>query len=94
MSVATGAAWAALGSDTGGSIRIPAALQGLVGFKNTARLTPTDGAIPLSTTLDTVCAITHSVRDAVLLHEHHRRAPGGARRAAAGRHFASAYPSS
>jgi aspartyl-tRNA(Asn)/glutamyl-tRNA(Gln) amidotransferase subunit A len=69
VSVATGAAWAALGSDTGGSIRIPAALQGLVGFKNTARLTPTAGAVPLSTTLDTVCAITRSVRDAVLLHE-------------------------
>jgi aspartyl-tRNA(Asn)/glutamyl-tRNA(Gln) amidotransferase subunit A len=69
VSVATGAAWAALGSDTGGSIRIPAALQGLVGFKNTARLTPTEGAIPLSTTLDTACAITRSVRDAVLLHE-------------------------
>ncbi len=69
VSVATGAAWAALGSDTGGSIRIPAALQGLVGFKNTARLTPTQGAVPLSFTLDTVCAITRSVRDAVLLHE-------------------------
>ena len=68
VTVATGAAWAALGSDTGGSIRIPAALQGLVGFKNTARLTPTDGAIPLSTTLDTTCAVTRSVRDAVLLH--------------------------
>ncbi|KQW02964.1 amidase [Rhizobacter sp. Root1221] len=69
VSVATGAAWAALGSDTGGSIRIPAALQGLVGFKNTARLTPTDGTVPLSPTLDTACAITRSVRDAVLLHE-------------------------
>lgn len=69
VSVATGAAWAALGSDTGGSIRIPAALQGLVGFKNTARLTPTEGCIPLSTTLDTACAITRSVRDAVLVHE-------------------------
>jgi amidase/aspartyl-tRNA(Asn)/glutamyl-tRNA(Gln) amidotransferase subunit A len=69
VSVATGAAYAALGSDTGGSIRIPAALQGLVGFKNTARLTPTEGAIPLSTTLDTTCAVTRSVRDAVLLHE-------------------------
>jgi amidase/aspartyl-tRNA(Asn)/glutamyl-tRNA(Gln) amidotransferase subunit A len=67
--VATGAAWAALGSDTGGSIRIPAALQGLVGFKNTQRRTPATGCIPLSTTLDTACAITHSVRDAVLLHE-------------------------
>jgi Asp-tRNA(Asn)/Glu-tRNA(Gln) amidotransferase A subunit family amidase len=68
-SVAAGAAWAALGSDTGGSIRIPAALQGLVGFKNTQRLTPLDRTIPLSTTLDTSCAITHSVRDAVLMHE-------------------------
>jgi amidase/aspartyl-tRNA(Asn)/glutamyl-tRNA(Gln) amidotransferase subunit A len=69
VSVATGAAWASLGSDTGGSIRIPAALQGLVGFKCTASLVPTEGAIPLSTTLDTACAITRSVRDAVLLHE-------------------------
>jgi amidase/aspartyl-tRNA(Asn)/glutamyl-tRNA(Gln) amidotransferase subunit A len=69
VSVATGAAWAALGSDTGGSIRIPAALQGLVGFKNTQRLTPLEGAIPLAPSLDTTCAITRSVRDAVLLHE-------------------------
>ena len=69
VSVAIGAAWAALGSDTGGSIRIPAALHGLVGFKSTARLVPTEGAIPLSPTLDTACAITRSVRDAVLVHE-------------------------
>ena len=68
VSVATGAAWAALGSDTGGSIRIPAALQGLVGFKNTQRLTPLDGCIPLSPTLDTTCAITRNVADAVLVH--------------------------
>jgi aspartyl-tRNA(Asn)/glutamyl-tRNA(Gln) amidotransferase subunit A len=67
--VAAGAAWAALGSDTGGSIRIPAALQGLVGFKGTARLVPIDGAVPLSTTLDTVSAMTLSVRDAIVLHE-------------------------
>ena len=64
-----GAALAALGSDTGGSIRIPAALQGLVGFKNTQRLTPLEGTVPLSTTLDTVCAITRDVTDAVLMHE-------------------------
>ncbi len=69
VSVAAGAAWAALGSDTGGSIRIPAALHGLVGFKNTARRVPAEGAIPLSTTLDTVCAITQDVRDAVRMHE-------------------------
>lgn len=69
VSVAAGAAWAALGSDTGGSLRIPAALQGLVGFKSTAARVPTAGALPLSTTLDTVGAITRSVRDTVLLHE-------------------------
>ncbi|MBX3641470.1 MAG: amidase [Rubrivivax sp.] len=69
VTVAAGAAWAALGSDTRGSIRVPAALHGLVGFKNTQALTPADGCIPLSFTLDTTCAITRSVRDAVLLHE-------------------------
>jgi Asp-tRNA(Asn)/Glu-tRNA(Gln) amidotransferase A subunit family amidase len=69
VSVATGAAFVGLGSDTGGSIRIPAALCGLVGFKSTARLVPTTGALPLSTTLDTVCALTRSVRDAVTVHE-------------------------
>jgi amidase/aspartyl-tRNA(Asn)/glutamyl-tRNA(Gln) amidotransferase subunit A len=69
VSVSTGAAWAALGSDTAGSIRIPAALQGLVGFKNTQRLVPREACLPLSPTLDTACAITRSVGDAVLLHE-------------------------
>lgn len=69
VSVATGAAVAGLGSDTGGSLRIPAALCGLVGFKSTARWVPTEGTVPLSTTLDTVGAITHSVRDAIVLHE-------------------------
>lgn len=69
VSVASGAAWAALGSDTRGSIRVPAALQGLVGFKNTQALTPNDGCLPLSFTLDTACAITRSVADAIMLHE-------------------------
>ena len=69
VSVATGAAFLGLGSDTGGSIRIPAALCGIVGFKSTARLVPTEGALPLSHSLDTVCALTRSVRDAVLAHE-------------------------
>ncbi len=69
VSVATGAAFIGLGSDTGGSIRIPAAFNGIVGFKSTARLVPTAGSIPLSTTLDTACALTRSVRDAVLVHE-------------------------
>jgi Asp-tRNA(Asn)/Glu-tRNA(Gln) amidotransferase A subunit family amidase len=69
VSVATGAAYIGLGSDTAGSIRIPAALNGVVGFKNTAALVPRDGAIPLSTTLDTVCAMTRSVADAIVVHE-------------------------
>ncbi len=69
VSVAAGAAFVGLGSDTGGSIRIPAALQGLVGFKSTQRLVPLDGTVPLSFTLDTACAITRSVRDAITVHE-------------------------
>jgi len=69
VSVASGAAFIGLGSDTGGSIRIPAALNGVVGFKNTARLVSTQGAVPLSTTMDTVCALTRSVRDAIFAHE-------------------------
>ena len=69
LSVATGAAFIGLGSDTGGSIRIPAALNGIVGFKNTARRVPATGALPLSSSLDTICALTRSVRDAVLAHE-------------------------
>ncbi|MDB5778490.1 MAG: Amidase [Polaromonas sp.] len=69
VSVATGAALVGLGSDTGGSLRIPAALCGIVGFKSTARLVPATGAVPLSTSLDTVGALTRSVRDAVTVHE-------------------------
>jgi aspartyl-tRNA(Asn)/glutamyl-tRNA(Gln) amidotransferase subunit A len=66
-SVALGLAVAALGSDTGGSIRIPAALCGLVGFKNTQRRTPLEGAFSLSHSLDTVCAMANSVADCVLV---------------------------
>lgn len=69
VSVATGAAFVGLGSDTGGSIRIPAALCGVVGFKPTARTVPTEGAFPLSTALDTVCAMTRSVRDAITVYQ-------------------------
>lgn len=81
VSVATGAAFIGLGSDTGGSIRVPAAMNGIVGFKNTARRVPTHGALPLSTTLDTVCAMTRSVRDTILAHEilAARRVPKGQR---------------
>ena len=67
VSVALGLAVAGLGSDTGGSIRIPAALCGLVGFKNTQRRTPLAGAFPLSFTLDTVCAMTRCVADCLIV---------------------------
>jgi aspartyl-tRNA(Asn)/glutamyl-tRNA(Gln) amidotransferase subunit A len=68
VSVATGSAWIGIGSDTGGSLRIPAALCGLVGFKPTQAAVPTRGANPLSYTMDSIGAITHSVRDAALVH--------------------------
>lgn len=51
----------ALGSDTGGSVRIPSALCGLAGFKPTARRVPLAGAFPLSTTLDSIGPLANSV---------------------------------
>ena len=60
-SVADGMAAVALGSDTGGSIRIPAALCGLTGFKPTASRIPRQGAVPLSRTLDSFGPIGVSV---------------------------------
>jgi aspartyl-tRNA(Asn)/glutamyl-tRNA(Gln) amidotransferase subunit A len=63
VSVALGLSVAAIGSDTGGSIRIPAALCGLVGFKSTMRRVPTEGAIELARSLDTVCAMANTVAD-------------------------------
>ena len=61
VSVADGMAVAAIGTDTGGSIRIPAALNGLVGFKPTARRIPARGVLPLSPSFDTVGPIARSV---------------------------------
>ncbi len=62
ISVIDGMAHAALGSDTGGSCRIPAAFTGLVGFKPTASRMPSRGTLPLSTSLDTVGTIAPSVQ--------------------------------
>jgi aspartyl-tRNA(Asn)/glutamyl-tRNA(Gln) amidotransferase subunit A len=54
VSITDGFALGAIGTDTGGSCRIPAALCGIAGFKPTARRVPLDGALPLSPTLDSV----------------------------------------
>ena len=67
ISVTDSMAGGAIGSDTGGSIRIPAALNGLVGFKPTARRVPLDGVVPLSFTLDSAGPIAKTVADCALL---------------------------
>ena len=67
MAVAAGLAPAALGSDTGGSVRIPAALNGVTGLKTTRGLISLHGAVPLSGTLDSIGPLTRDVRDALLL---------------------------
>jgi aspartyl-tRNA(Asn)/glutamyl-tRNA(Gln) amidotransferase subunit A len=61
VSVADGMAHAAIGTDTGGSCRIPAAFTGLVGYKPTARRVPLDGVFPLAPTLDSVGPIARSI---------------------------------
>ncbi|MEY3307364.1 MAG: hypothetical protein RLZZ413_1402 [Pseudomonadota bacterium] len=66
-SVAFGLAPAAIGSDTGGSVRIPAAWNDLVGLKTTAGLLPLTGTVPLCETFDTVGPLARSVEDCALL---------------------------
>ena len=61
VSVADGQGVIGIGSDTGGSVRIPAALCGIVGFKPTQKRVSLDGAFPLSTTLDSVGPLASSV---------------------------------
>jgi len=62
VSVARGMAHLALGTDTGGSCRIPAAFNGLVGYKPTAMRVPLAGALPLSSSLDSIGPIARSVQ--------------------------------
>lgn len=68
VSVATGMALASIGTDTGGSIRIPAAACGVVGLKPTYGEVPVEGVIPLSRTLDHVGVLAPGVADAALVH--------------------------
>ncbi|MBZ9656866.1 amidase [Phyllobacterium lublinensis] len=66
ISVAEGTSEIAIGSDTGGSVRIPAALNGVVGFKPTARRVPLRGAFPLSPSLDSIGPLARSVSDCAI----------------------------
>lgn len=68
-SVAAGLCYGSIGSDTRGSIRIPAACCGITGLKPTLHLVPMKGVVPLSSTLDHVGPLTRSVEDAALLLE-------------------------
>ena len=65
--VACGMGEASIGSDTGGSIRIPAAVCGVVGLKPSLGEVPTEGAVPLSFTLDHLGPLTRSVDDAATI---------------------------
>src|SRR6267143_575963 len=74
VSIADHMAYGALGTDTGGSCRIPAAYNGIVGFKPTQRRLPLDGGVPLSFTLDSFGPLARTVGccavlDAVLADE-------------------------
>lgn len=64
--VAAGIVPLAIGTDTGGSIRIPASFNGVVGYKSSTGHYPMDGVFPLSKSLDTLGPLAHSVEDCVL----------------------------
>ncbi len=63
VAVAEGTSDISIGSDTGGSVRIPAALNGVVGFKPTAHRVPLDGAFPLAPSLDSIGPLARTVQD-------------------------------
>ncbi len=67
VSVASGLCPCSIGTDTGGSVRIPAAFNGIVGYKTSERRIDKTGVFPLSDTLDTVGPLAKSVEDVVLL---------------------------
>jgi aspartyl-tRNA(Asn)/glutamyl-tRNA(Gln) amidotransferase subunit A len=67
VAVAAGLCGFAIGSDTGGSVRLPAAFCGVFGHKSTVGLWPTAGVFPLSTALDSIGPLTRSAADAALL---------------------------
>ena len=68
VAVAAGMVGLGLGTDTGGSVRIPACMTGIVGHKTTVGRWPTDGIFPLSPTLDSVGPLVRTLDDAALMH--------------------------
>ncbi len=82
VSVSDGMAAAAIGTDTGGSVRIPSAFCGLTGFKPTARRVPLAGAYPLSFTLDSIGPLARSVACCATRRRDARRRRSGAARGA------------
>lgn len=83
VSVADGMAAVGIGSDTGGSCRIPAALCGVVGYKPTASTVPREGVVPLSTTLDSIGPLANSVECCRIVHNILAGQPVGAARMSA-----------
>ncbi|QLG95049.1 amidase [Pseudomonas yamanorum] len=67
VAVAAGIVPIAMGTDTAGSIRIPAAFNGLVGYRSSCRRYSRDGVFPLAHTLDSLGPLTRSVRDALAI---------------------------
>jgi aspartyl-tRNA(Asn)/glutamyl-tRNA(Gln) amidotransferase subunit A len=67
VAVAVGSAYGAIGTDTGGSIRVPASVNGVVGLKPTFGRIGRRGVVPMSPTMDTVGPLARTVRDVALL---------------------------
>ncbi len=69
MAVGAGIVPIAMGTDTAGSIRVPAAFNGLVGYRSSRHRYALDGVYPLARTLDTLGPLAHSVRDVIALNQ-------------------------
>src|SRR5262249_54056760 len=69
ISITDGMAYAAIGTDTGGSCRIPAAFNGIVGMKPSAQSVPTEGVLPLSSSFDSVGPLAAPVEMCALVYD-------------------------
>src|SRR5690606_23289449 len=69
VAVAAGLCAFAIGSDTGGSVRVPAALCGITGFKASSGTWPLDGIFPLSPALDSLGFLTSCISDAIAVND-------------------------